>query len=329
MRPRSALLVLAPLLAAAIPALAADDAASCAGFAFVPGQGPSCPESGAWRVVLADGSSVVTHGPDPILALPESPLEAPAPPAAPDCVEEASSERRSVLVYAAPFDRLDRSAAFAPVILASFLRANALVAAEGAALGFDAKLKVLCGAGDVPVVRTAILGTRSTADGFWTIVSDLRAAGYDRANEKYWIYYDDGVPCGCSGQGTIWYDDRADPSVNRNNRGPSWGIAYTSSAAASGMWHTLLHENGHNLGAVQLSAPHASGGFHCNDGVDVMCYADGGATSAYTSTACPRLARYDCGSDDYFHPAPAAGSYLATRWNVARSSWLTVESLAR
>ena len=36
------------------------------------------------------------------------------------------------------------------------------------------------------------------------------------------------------------------------------------------------HEIGHNLGAVQDSAPHSSLAGHCYESLDVMCYADGG-----------------------------------------------------
>jgi hypothetical protein len=90
----------------------------------------------------------------------------------------------------------------------------------------------------------------------------------------------------------------------------------------------MLHEMTHNLGGVQLSAVHATQFAHCIDGQDVMCYRDGSAKgNSYTSTVCPVIAgaipqTYDCGHDDYYDPAPAAGSYLATHWNVYNSAFM-------
>ncbi len=92
-----------------------------------------------------------------------------------------------------------------------------------------------------------------------------------------------------------------------------------------GFWpEGMLHEVSHTLGAVNATAPHATTQGHCTDGYDVMCYSDGGTQSTpYSTTACPQIAgsagmtqTYDCGSDDYFNPSPAPGSYLATHWNL-------------
>jgi hypothetical protein len=90
----------------------------------------------------------------------------------------------------------------------------------------------------------------------------------------------------------------------------------------------MLHEITHNLGGVQHSAPHMTPGWHCWDGEDVMCYADGTTGSQpYTDTVCATGAgtipqTYDCGHDDYFNPSPTPGSYLDTHWNVYRSDFL-------
>jgi hypothetical protein len=86
----------------------------------------------------------------------------------------------------------------------------------------------------------------------------------------------------------------------------------------------VLHEIGHLLGAVQLTAPHSTGAGHCTDGWDVMCYADGGPNDQMTYP-CPGdsgHAAFDCNHDDYFNPAPAAWSYLGTHWNAYDSVFL-------
>jgi hypothetical protein len=83
------------------------------------------------------------------------------------------------------------------------------------------------------------------------------------------------------------------------------------------------HELGHNLGAVNNSAPNSSNAGHCVDEYDVMCYRDADGTRL--RTVCPDRAhdqRLDCEHDDYYHTDPSPGSYLATHWNVADSQFL-------
>jgi hypothetical protein len=107
-------------------------------------------------------------------------------------------------------------------------------------------------------------------------------------------------------------------------------------AGARSWWpEGFLHEISHNLGAVQWSAPHSTqpAGFalprygHCWQGADVMCYVEDQGASHVMQYDCPRVGgaipqAYDCGRDDYFNPAPAAGTYLAEHWNVYDSAFL-------
>ena len=58
----------------------------------------------------------------------------------------------------------------------------------------------------------------------------------------------------------------------------------------------------------------------------VMCYPDDPAAPAMTYP-CPRIPGvmsqvYDCGGDDYFNVAPAAGTYLADHWNLYDNRFL-------
>ena len=107
-------------------------------------------------------------------------------------------------------------------------------------------------------------------------------------------------------------------------------------AGARNWWpEGFLHEMSHNLGAVQWSAPHSTQppGFtlprygHCWQGADVMCYMEDSGAAHAMQYDCPRVGgaipqAYDCGRDDYFNPAPPAGSYLADHWNVYDSAFL-------
>ena len=94
---------------------------------------------------------------------------------------------------------------------------------------------------------------------------------------------------------------------------------------------TVLHEVSHTLGAVQDSAPSSTLAGHCREMEDVMCYPDGGSRGAPGDMigVCPAtspVAPYECGMNDYFSPAPAAGSYLATHWNLYDSAFMCAVS---
>ena len=160
--------------------------------------------------------------------------------------------------------------------------------------------------------------------------NELAGKGLRRTDRRYLAWFDANALCGV---GTMLPDDRG-AKTNPNNGypyGPSawtrvdrgcWGLRTSQDEAVE------AHELFHNLGAVQYSSPNSSRAGHCNDEYDVMCYDDGGSRSTMRINAPGRSnnAVLDCGHNDYFDPTPASGTYLARKWNTARSSFLDTGS---
>lgn len=166
-----------------------------------------------------------------------------------------------------------------------------------------------------PVVEEVTLSPTGD-DTFGNTISELQAQGYKSLDRKYLVFVDAQVYCGI---GTIAGDDRPG-SDNANNLAPNYA------RTDAGCWSGVIpaHELMHNLGGVQVSAPHADGGYHCTDGYDDMC--DHGTSPNKTFTSCPNTIgdqRMDCNHDDYFIAStPAADNYLWTHWNTANSIFL-------
>ncbi|MEV4612780.1 RICIN domain-containing protein [Kitasatospora sp. NPDC049258] len=144
----------------------------------------------------------------------------------------------------------------------------------------------------------------------------LAKQGFNRKDRKYMIFADAQVYCGI---GTFNGDERPGKD-NLSNFGPSYG------RTDGGCWggSTAAHELGHNLGAVNNSAPNSSKAGHCVDEWDIMCYSDAPYYPKMV-TKCPNRAsdeRLDCNHDDYYNTNPASGSYLTTHWNVANNQFL-------
>ncbi len=165
--------------------------------------------------------------------------------------------------------------------------------------------------------------------GLAAIQAAATAAGVVTDGRKLLAFADRQDICGV---GQIYLDDTASTS-NANN-----GTTAMVGRVDRGCWamvrggtSTPAHELMHMLGGVQSSAPNATSRGHCDDEWDAMCYADGGTVagggSAVMRVVCPTgvAGLFDCGQDDYFHAGtPAAGSYLDTHWNTARSGYLDV-----
>lgn len=272
---------------------------------------------GGYEVALPDGRSLFLHGVDPA-APAGDPSPAPTPVA---CVDE--EEPHAHAVYAVPRGRPPRTRDQVPQIQFAIEQANTVVFASAAQLGAVVRLKVLCDADGRPHVDVVEFASGASADSVSSIFQDAAALGLGGPLEKTWIFYDDNVDCGCGGWSVVPGGDEQGPQ-NPNN----WGYTYSVTLMAEfgttwALFETALHELTHAMGGVQNSSPNTSGGYHCNDGVDIMCYADGGSRSDYSESACPVGRRqasitmpYDCHHDDYFHPSPPPGSYLEGHWNV-------------
>jgi hypothetical protein len=266
-----------------------------------------------------------THGPDP--APPGFRINRPVPPlrenvAAADaggiaCDGDGTTGDRVEVLYVHATDVRSRYETYLPSIRAWAADADQIFAQSAAETGAGRNLRFVHDAACQISVDEVTISPDGGGD-FWKMVDELQQQGFNRTDRIYLSFVDARVYCGI---GSVWGDDRPDPSLNRNNIGPSY------SRVDSGCWggYTAAHELMHNLGGVQLSAPHTSGGFHCIDEYDVMCYSDW-PNYPQMEHVCPDPAldrtELDCNHDDYFNTNPPAGSYLATHWNAANSRFL-------
>ncbi|MEV7172423.1 RICIN domain-containing protein [Streptomyces sp. NPDC093224] len=277
---------------------------------------PATKEGGgrAQDAPAADGEATKATAPEPAAA--EGTQAVAAGPAGQtvQCDGDGSTGNRVQVVYVhAPGQ--DRYSQY----LASFRKwaadADLIYANSAKETGGVRHIRYVTAADCTPTVLNIELSSSDLAE-FSATNRALAAKGLDRRDRKYMIFADSKVYCGI---GTFAGDERPG-QANQSNFGPSYG------RTDSGCWggHTAAHELGHNLGAVNNSAPNTSRGAHCTDEFDVMCYSD---TPYYPQmrNICTNQASeniLDCNHDDYFHTSPKAGSYLATHWNIADNQFL-------
>ncbi|MCX5195244.1 RICIN domain-containing protein [Streptomyces sp. NBC_00249] len=230
------------------------------------------------------------------------------------CDGDGSSGNRVQVVYAHGPGK-DRYAEYQASFRKWAADADVIYAASAKETGGVRHIRYVTAADCTPVVLNIELPDSALAE-FNATNTALAGKGLDRRDRKYMIFADTQVYCGI---GTFNGDERPGQS-NLSNFGPSYG------RTDSGCWggHTAAHELGHNLGAVNNSAPNTSRGAHCTDEWDVMCYSD---TPYYPQmrNVCTNQASeniLDCNHDDYFHTSPKPGSYLATHWNIADNQFL-------
>ncbi|MBC7643521.1 MAG: fibronectin type III domain-containing protein [Thermoleophilia bacterium] len=308
----------------------------CAQTKAISGLGNACATTGGlFRLKLRDGSSLTTHGfdgpqPDAFNTYLTGSSQAISTASANniECVNAATT-KHTTLIYAFPPGQASRYGTIAPLMRQEAYKMSAFLDAESRAVdpGKGIKIPLECDASSAPVVREVQTSTSTGSDSFGSIVSDLRSAGYGTTNslvakDRYIVFYDASLGSGYAGTGHLYQDDSASAS-SANNIGGMFADEFNW--ANTPHWDVMLHEAGHNMGAVQASAPHTSGSYvsggnsysagHCYDGQDIMCYSDGGSNT-YQPNVCA-IEVFDCGRNDYFNPTPADGSYLATHWNTA------------
>jgi hypothetical protein len=324
--------------------------ATSAGAAAVAQADPAAACAHGLKVAAQDDNHVFcSHGPDSADAVGDLGLPGggTTPTPAP-CIGDGASGARIEVVYGAPSDVPNDYTNKVASIRTAIDQADQYFEASDAST--TQHLRWLCSGGSVVVDDVTLVPIGN--DGAYTyqdVYNSLNPRGkgkkttgptYNSASRVYVVFVDGLTSSNYPycGQGSVDADD-SPATTNRNNVGP----AYALIACWTG--HTALHEIGHMLGAVQLSAPHSSGAYHCYDDADIMCYNDGGSyfagpdgvngtsddrslvmacagTATVLGTSAPDDNQFDCNEDDYYNPAPAAGSYIAQHWNLARSAWV-------
>lgn len=277
-------------------------------------------ECGDFDTVRIGDRVYCTHGEDPpIIASGGDAESAVAPRAAPSvlCLDDGVSGPRVQLVYVRRNDRPSRYAELLPNFRRFAAEMDLIFNQSARKTGGTLRIRYVTDATCQVDVKELVVAPPSL-EGFGSLIQKMENAGYDELDRKYLMLVDERVYCGVA---TYAGGRHADKPDTQSHDFTGYGRVDVPCWDAGSMAHELSH----TLGAVQLSAPNTSGGGHCIDEWDVLCYSD--------QPFKPRMRivcedgtqdfRLDCGNDDYFAANPAPGSYLDRYWNMARSRYLT------
>lgn len=232
------------------------------------------------------------------------------------CYGDGTTGNRVQVVYAHAADVPDRGADVAPLIAQWAANVDAVFNDSAAETGGVRHVRWVTDASCNLVVQRVRLSA-SGDDGYDYTVSELDSIGLKRTDRKYLVWVDATMYCGIAG----FVSDDSASSRNANNSGPGYARIDTGCWGLSNP--VEAHELMHTLGGVQFSAPHGASG-HCSDESDRMCYDDGSGIPLTYGCAASHERLFDCNHDDYFSTSPPTGSYLATHWNTAMSTFLEV-----
>lgn len=248
-----------------------------------------------------------------------APVPGAAPPAvtagvAPACIGNGTAGNRVQLMYVRQESQASRYAEVVPQMREWAEQIDKMFLRGSTDTGGFRRVRWVTGADCLPTVVEHAIPDGITD--FGQMLVALSDAGLRPADRKLLIAHDDPGYCGL---GEIQPDDRPGPE-NLNNTQP-YGLGGSMSTNCWG-FPAAAHELLHILGAVQDSAPNSDELRHCTDYYELMC--DGTQPGSPPEPVCPPSNRQqlDCNHDDYFDVTPAPGSYLATHWNVANSSFL-------
>lgn len=271
-------------------------------------------------ISLPNGAIGCTHGPDeiPVGASPSSSrmLQPTSIPTV-TCLDDGTSGNRVQALYVVAAGRPDRSAEVIPQIRHWVADVDAIFSGSSVGYGVDMTVRWVHDSDCVVDVKTVVVPA-GAIDSFSDTIDALDVAGYNKPGRHYLTWVDSSEYCGIA---ATFNDDSFGPENAHNG---AWSLYARVDRDCWGYDGLVeAHELTHMLGAVQASAPNATGNGHCTDEYDIMCYEDSDSVEMVYS--CPDAAGellLDCNDDDYFNPNPAPGSYLAEHWNVARSSFL-------
>jgi hypothetical protein len=242
-----------------------------------------------------------------------APADAALPRSATDRLDEVRGPQIHV-VYAVPADGADRRLDESGALEGSVGSFQAWLAAETG--GANLRLDTYQGSLDVSFFRLAATDAAVASRGAFVreaVEQELRAAGFNRPDRIYAVYYDGSSTYACGG--AFWPPQLNGNAIVMYLRGrPSGSLCESNGFAAASSpptyWeYAMLHDILHGLGMVPTCAPHHHLAGHVSDFANDLMWA-GNQPWLFP-------AKLDIGRDDYF------GHGRTDCADLARSPYLT------